>query len=149
MLYLVVKNMLVLGIETSCDETSIAVVQDGKRILSNLIASQEIIHQRFGGIVPELASRIHTEIIDSLFLEALRKSGVTIKEINLIAVTSSPGLKGSLLIGNVFARSLAFVHQIPLIEINHLQAHLAANFLSRGRIYPTRGLDKSSPYNRK
>ena len=133
--------MNVLGIETSCDETSIAVVQNGKKILSNIIASQEIIHQRFGGIVPELASRVHTEIIDSLFLNALRKSGVTIKEINLIAVTGSPGLKGSLLIGKVFARSLAFTHQIPLIEINHLHAHLAANFLAGEEIkFPAIGL---------
>ena len=122
--------MNVLGIETSCDETSIALVKNGKKILSNLIASQEIIHQRFGGVVPELASRAHTEIIESLFLEALRKSGVTIKEINLLAVTGFPGLKGSLLIGNVFARSLTFAHQIPLIELNHLHAHLAANFLN-------------------
>ena len=116
--------MNVLGIETSCDETSIALVKNGKEILSNLIASQDVVHQKFGGIVPELASRAHTEIIESLFLEALRKSGVAIKEINLIAVTNSPGLKGSLLIGNTFARSLTFAHQIPLIEINHLQAHL-------------------------
>ena len=133
--------MNVLGIETSCDETSIAVVQNGKKILSNIIASQEIIHQRFGGIVPELASRVHTEIIDSIFLNALRKSGVIIKKINLIAVTGSPGLKGSLLIGKVFARSLAFTHQIPLIEINHLHAHLAANFLAGEEIkFPAIGL---------
>jgi len=133
--------MLVLGVETSCDETSIALVKNGKKILSNIVASQDIVHQRFGGVVPELASRVHTEVIESLFLEALRKSGVTIKEINLIAVTGSPGLKGSLLIGNVFARSLAFAHQIPLIEVNHLHAHLAANFLSGEEIkFPAIGL---------
>ncbi len=133
--------MNVLGIETSCDETSIALVKNGKKILSNIVASQEIIHQKFGGVVPELASRAHTEIIESLFLEALRKSGVTIKEINLIAVTGSPGLKGSLLIGKVFARSLTFAYQIPLIEVNHLHAHLAANFLSGEEInFPAIGL---------
>ncbi len=121
--------MNILGIETSCDETAVAMVKDGKKILSNLIASQDMVHQRFGGIVPELASRVHTEIIDSLFLKALRKSKITIREINLIAVTAFPGLKGSLLIGNTFARSLAFANHIPLIEVDHLQAHLAANFL--------------------
>ncbi len=129
------NEMNVLGIETSCDETAVAVVRNGKKVLSNLIASQEIIHRKFGGIVPELASRAHTEIIDSLFLKALTKSGAIIEEIALIAVTGSPGLKGSLLIGNVFAHSLAFAHQIPLIKVNHLHAHLAANFLN-SPLYP-------------
>ncbi len=137
--------MNVLGIETSCDETAVAIVKDGKKVLSNVIASQDLVHQRFGGVVPELASRLHTEIIDSLFLKALRKSKIPISQINLIAVTSSPGLKGSLLIGNTFARSLAFAKHIPLIEVNHLQAHLAANFLDPPQPLPSREKKREKP----
>ena len=137
--------MFVLGIETSCDETAVAVVRDGKKVLSNIIASQNRAHQRFGGVVPELASRLHTEIIDSLFLKALRKSKITIRKINLIAVTGFPGLKGSLLIGNTFARSLAFANHIPLIEVDHLHAHLTANFLHPPQPLPSREKKREKP----
>jgi len=133
--------MFVLGIETSCDETSLAVVRDGKKVLANVIASQNRVHQRFGGVVPELASRAHVEVIDSLFLKALRDSKITSREISLIAVTASPGLKGSLLIGSTFGRALSFASHIPLTEVNHLCAHLAANFLIEKDIkFPAVGL---------
>jgi len=119
--------MLILGIETSCDETAIAVVQDGNRILSNEVASQTELHGRFGGVVPELASREHLKVIVPLFHEALKSAACSLDEIDAIAVTAGPGLVGSLLVGISFAKSLAYVKQKPLVPVHHLEGHIFAN----------------------
>ncbi|MDR0992303.1 MAG: tRNA (adenosine(37)-N6)-threonylcarbamoyltransferase complex transferase subunit TsaD [Ruminococcus sp.] len=121
--------MLILAIETSCDETAAAVVENGRKVLSNVIASQAEIHGRFGGVVPEIASRLHAECILETVKSALSESGVTLREIDKIAVTSEPGLIGALLVGLSFAKSLAFAADKPLIEVNHIAGHIAANFI--------------------
>jgi len=121
--------MRVLAIETSCDDTSAAVILDGRKILSNVVSSQVHIHQPYGGVVPELASRRHIESIVPIVTEALEKAKLTLREIDGIAVTQGPGLVGSLLIGLSFAKSLAFAAGIPLIGVNHIEAHLSAIFL--------------------
>lgn len=121
--------MLVLGIESSCDETAAAVVNNGK-ILSNVVASQIDIHSPYGGVVPEIASRQHLEAIHSVIKQALSNSGVSLKNIEGIAVTCGPGLIGSLLIGLSTAKALAFALDIPMIGVNHLEGHVAAVFLS-------------------
>jgi N6-L-threonylcarbamoyladenine synthase len=121
--------MLVLGIESSCDETAAAVVHNGK-ILSSVVASQIEIHSPYGGVVPEIASRKHLEMINPVIRQALRDADVTLKEIEGIAVTCGPGLVGSLLIGLSTAKTLAFALDIPMIGINHLEGHIAAVFLS-------------------
>ncbi len=124
--------MYILGIESSCDETSAAVVQmdEGeRRVLSNIVASQIEIHRLYGGVVPEIASRAHIEAISKITYEALDVAGLTIKDINCIAVTSHPGLIGALLVGVNFAKSLALAHGIPLVAVNHVKAHVAAAYL--------------------
>ena len=126
--------MNILGIETSCDETSAAVVKDGRFIRSNIITSSLKEHKKFGGIIPEIASRRQIELIDLVVKRALEKAGITLKKIDAIAVTSSPGLIGSLLVGISFARSLAFALGKPLIEVDHIKAHLYANFLTEKKL---------------
>src|SRR5579871_5712079 len=121
--------MLILGIETSCDETAAAVVEDGRHALSNVVASQINIHQVYGGVVPEVAARSHIEIILPVIHEALVKAGKTWNNIDGIAVTTGPGLLGSLLIGTLTARSIAQVRNIPLYAVNHVVAHTFANML--------------------
>jgi len=121
--------MKVLAIETSCDDTGAAVVLDGRNILSNIVSSQVSIHQKYGGVVPELASRKHIESIVPIVTEALEKAKVTLKEIDGIAVTQGPGLVGSLLVGLSFAKSIAFATGLPFIGVNHIEAHLSAIFL--------------------
>ncbi|MBI2837017.1 MAG: tRNA (adenosine(37)-N6)-threonylcarbamoyltransferase complex transferase subunit TsaD [Acidobacteria bacterium] len=121
--------MLILGIETSCDEASAAVLEDGRRILSNVIYSQDEIHNRYGGVVPELASREHLRKIDSVVATALEQAGVGIREIDAYAVTRGPGLIGSLLIGISYAKALAYFRQKPLFGVNHLIGHIHAVFL--------------------
>lgn len=121
--------MLTLGIETSCDETSVAVVIDGDKILSNVILSQ-LVHRGFGGVVPELASREHLKAIIPVYKEALKQAGASLDDITLIAVTYGPGLVGALLVGLNFAKGLAFGGNIPYIAVNHLEGHIAANFLA-------------------
>ncbi|MEP0829539.1 MAG: tRNA (adenosine(37)-N6)-threonylcarbamoyltransferase complex transferase subunit TsaD [bacterium] len=120
--------MLILGIETSCDETSVAVVRDGREILSNVILSQ-LIHGGYGGVVPELASREHLRSIIPVYREALAKAGVGESEIELVAATYGPGLVGALLVGLNFAKGLAYGNDIPFVAVNHLEGHIAANFL--------------------
>ena len=121
--------MRVLAIETSCDDTGAAVVLDGRKILSNVISSQIPIHQKYGGVVPELASRKHIESIVPIVTEALETAKVTLKEIDGIAVTQGPGLVGSLLVGLSFAKSLSFATGLPFVGVNHIEAHLSAIFL--------------------
>ncbi len=116
--------MLILGIESSCDETAAAVVAGGNKILSSVISSQIELHQPFGGVVPELASREHLEKIEPVVEEALTRAGVTVKDLDAIAVTNGPGLIGSLLIGVSFAKAMAFGLEIPFIGINHIEGHV-------------------------
>jgi N6-L-threonylcarbamoyladenine synthase len=123
--------MKVLAIETSCDDTGAAVVLNGRKILSNVVSSQISIHQKYGGVVPELASRKHIEMIVPIVTEALGTAQLTLKEIDGIAVTQGPGLVGSLLVGLSFAKSLSFATGLPLVGINHIEAHLSAIFLEK------------------
>ena len=123
--------MRVLAIETSCDDTGAAVILDGRKILSNIVSSQVPIHQKYGGVVPELASRKHIESIVPIVAEALETAKVTLKEIDGIAVTQGPGLVGSLLVGLSFAKSIAFATGLPFIGVNHIEAHLSAIFLEK------------------
>ena len=116
----------ILGIETSCDETAIGIVQDGRRILANVVASSQEFHKPYGGVVPEIAARIHVEVIWPVCEEALRAAGMAISEVDAIAVTHGPGLPGALLSGLAFAKGLALALDRPLIPVNHLAAHLYA-----------------------
>jgi N6-L-threonylcarbamoyladenine synthase len=120
-----VPNRLILGIESSCDETSAAVVRDGTEVLSNVVASQ-LIHSDYGGVVPELASREHLRAVLPVVREAMQRAGVTYKDLDAIAVTEGPGLAGALLVGITFAKALAFGAGLPLIAVNHLQGHIHA-----------------------
>jgi N6-L-threonylcarbamoyladenine synthase len=122
--------MIVLGIESSCDETAAAVVADGRRILSSVVASQDDVHAPFGGVVPELASRRHLEIVVPVIDRALGEAGVRAGELDGIAVTHGPGLVGSLLVGCTVAKSMAYVHGTPLVGVNHLEGHIYAAFLT-------------------
>ncbi|MBR5914505.1 MAG: tRNA (adenosine(37)-N6)-threonylcarbamoyltransferase complex transferase subunit TsaD [Selenomonadaceae bacterium] len=130
------KRTLTLGIETSCDETAAAVLSGGREILSNIISTQIPIHQKFGGVVPEIASRKHIVNIMPVIDEAINTAGVDIHEINQIAVTYGPGLVGALLVGVSAAKTLAFALKIPLIAVNHLEGHIFANFLSAPNLEP-------------
>jgi len=127
---------LIMGIETSCDETAAAIVEDGKKIISNIVASQISIHQKFGGVVPEIASRKHMEYIIPVIDRALEESGKKINDLSAIAVTYGPGLIGSLLVGLSIAKAMAYAQNIPLIGVNHLEAHIYANFLEHNEIKP-------------
>ncbi len=124
--------MITLGIETSCDETAVAVVQDGFTVRSNLIASQVHLHERFGGVVPEVAARAHVEALNPLMEEALEAAGVGFADLDGVAVTVGPGLVGALLTGMAAAKAVSLAAGIPLIGVNHLEGHLWANFLTHG-----------------
>ena len=124
--------MRVLGIETSCDETAVAVVDDGLKVLSNVLASQHDIHGPFGGVVPELASRAHLERLNRLMEQALREASAEWRDIEGIAVTQGPGLVGALLVGLATAKAVALALDVPLIAVNHLEGHVYANFLEHG-----------------
>jgi N6-L-threonylcarbamoyladenine synthase len=121
--------MIVLGIETSCDETAAAVLADGRRILSDVIASQDALHAPWGGVVPELASRRHLEVITPVVDRALGDAGVKLSDLDGLAVTQGPGLVGSLLVGCAVAKALAWAHRKPLVGVNHLEGHIFAAFL--------------------
>lgn len=130
----------ILAIETSCDETSAAVVEDGERVLSNVVASQIKSHQRFGGVVPEIASRHHVEQITFIVQEAMEEAGVTYEELDAVAVTEGPGLVGALLIGVSTAKAIAFAHGLPLIPVNHIAGHIYANRLIQPLQFPLMAL---------
>ncbi|MBI3595764.1 MAG: tRNA (adenosine(37)-N6)-threonylcarbamoyltransferase complex transferase subunit TsaD [Nitrospirae bacterium] len=119
-------RLLLLGIETSCDETAAAVVKDGREVLSNVLYSQEQIHQKYGGVVPELACRQHTAVISDVVCAALDKARVELRDLSGIAVTQGPGLMGALLVGVSFGKALAYRHKLRLIGVNHLEGHIAA-----------------------
>lgn len=118
-----------LGIETSCDETAAAVVQDGRKVLSNCILSQVDIHKQFGGVVPEVAARAHLETVNQVILQAVTESGLDFGHLDGIAFTQGPGLVGTLLAGMLAAKSLAWAHDLKLIAVDHLMAHVAANYI--------------------
>jgi tRNA N6-adenosine threonylcarbamoyltransferase len=126
--------MRILGIETSCDETAVAVVEDGRRILSNLISSQAHLHERFGGVVPEVASRAHVENINPLMTLALSEAGIWFSEVDAVAVTVGPGLVGALLVGLAAAKAVALALDVPFIGVNHLEGHIYANVLEHGPV---------------
>ena len=122
--------MIILAIETSCDETAISVVKEGHQILSNIIASQASHHRRYGGVVPEIAARMHADIIHSLIDQALDEASLSFSDITAIAVTYGPGLEGALIVGLSVAKSLSTLLSIPLIGVNHLHGHIYAHFLT-------------------
>ncbi|HAC14532.1 MAG TPA: tRNA (adenosine(37)-N6)-threonylcarbamoyltransferase complex transferase subunit TsaD [Bacteroidetes bacterium] len=138
--------MNILGIESSCDETAAAVYSD-HGLLSNVIASQSI-HRKFGGVVPELASRAHQKTIWSVTDQALNEAGMSINDIDAIAVTHGPGLMGALLVGLSFAKGLSLSHQIPIIGVNHIDAHIYANFIEETPVYPFLALIVSGGHTR-
>lgn len=130
------KDIYILGIESSCDETAAAVVKNGREVLSNIISSQIVIHRKFGGVVPEIASRKHIENIMPIIDAALREANVSLEQIDAVAVTYGPGLVGALLVGLSAAKSLAWAADKPLIGVNHLEGHVFANFLADEDLKP-------------
>ena len=128
--------MLILGIESSCDETSAALVRDGREILSNIILSQADIHAKYGGVVPEIASRAHTEAIYSLCEQAIKHANVNVTDIAAVAATYAPGLIGALLVGLNFGKALAYKLNAPFIPVNHIKAHIAAAYLEYQQLKP-------------
>lgn len=130
------EHIRILAIESSCDETAAAIVEDGRRILSNAVFTQIDMHALYGGVVPEIASRAHVEKADRMVDEALRQAGMTLQEVDAIACTYGPGLVGALLIGVSCAKALAFAADKPLIPVNHIEGHICANFLTSPELKP-------------
>ena len=130
------KEILTLGIESSCDETSIAVVKNGREILSNVINSQIKIHEKFGGVVPEIASRNHIEAISSVMKQAIKEANISYKDIDNIACTYGPGLVGALLVGVSYAKGLSYALNKPLTATNHIEGHIAANYITHKELKP-------------
>lgn len=128
--------MLTLAIETSCDETSCAVIKDGREVLSNIISSQIETHKKFGGVVPEIASRQHIENINQIVQEALDRAGIGFRDIDLVGVTQGPGLVGALLIGISTAKAIAYGLDKPLIGVNHIEGHVCANYIEHKDLKP-------------
>lgn len=131
------KDTIIMGIESSCDETSVAVVKNGREVLSNIINSQIKIHTEFGGVVPEIASRCHIEVINQVMKKALEEAKVTLDDIDGIAVTYGPGLVGALLVGVSYAKALSFASGKPLIAVNHMNGHIAANYITHPDLEPS------------
>ncbi|MBI5051044.1 MAG: tRNA (adenosine(37)-N6)-threonylcarbamoyltransferase complex transferase subunit TsaD, partial [Nitrospirae bacterium] len=123
--------MLILGIDTSCDDTTASVVEDGVKIISNVVSTQDEVHKKYGGIVPELASRRHVEMILPVVDGALKQAGANFKDLSAIAVCYGPGLIGSLLIGVCFAKALSYANKIPMVAVNHLEGHIFSAFLEK------------------
>ena len=131
-----VEDIRILAIESSCDETAAAVVLNGRKALSNVISSQIALHTQYGGVVPELASRMHIEAIDHVIRAALAEADCTFDDIDAIAVTNGPGLVGALLVGVAEAKAIAFALGKPLLGINHIEGHVSANFLEHPDLEP-------------
>ena len=129
-------STLILGIESSCDETAASVVADGREILSNVIASQIDIHTVYGGVVPEIASRKHTEAICTVTAKALKDADCTLEDLSAVAVTAGPGLVGALLVGVSFAKAMAYAAGLPLVPVHHIEGHIAANYLAHPELKP-------------
>lgn len=132
----IMADKLILAIESSCDETAAAVVKNGREVLSNIISSQIDLHTLYGGVVPEIASRKHTEQINQVVDEALKKADVTLEDIDAIAVTYGPGLVGALLVGVSFAKALSFASKIPLVGVHHIEGHISANYIENKELKP-------------
>ena len=130
------ENILILGIESSCDETSVSVVRNGREVLSNVINSQIDIHKEYGGVVPEIASRCHTEVINQITKQAVKEAGIKLNDIDAIAVTQGPGLVGALLVGVSYAKGLSYVLKKPLVGTNHIEGHIAGNYLTYPDLKP-------------
>ena len=130
------EDVLTLGIESSCDETSVAVVKNGREVLSNIIDTQIPIHEKYGGVVPEIASRNHIEAISRVTKLALEKAGVSFKDIDAITPTYGPGLVGALLVGLSYAKALSYALNKPLVGVNHIQGHIAANYITYKELEP-------------
>ena len=130
------ENIIVLSIESSCDETSVAIVKNGREVLANVVASQIDIHRRFGGVVPEVASRNHITAISNIFKQALEEAGLAKEDIDAVAVTYGAGLVGALLVGVNFAKGLAYSLEVPLIAVSHVHGHIAANYISHTNLKP-------------
>lgn len=130
------KDILILGIESSCDETAAAVVKNGREALSNVINSQIDIHKQYGGVVPEIASRCHIEAVNTVVDEALEHAGVTFADVDAIAVTYGPGLVGALLVGVSTAKALAYALKKPLVNVHHIKGHICANYVAHHELKP-------------
>lgn len=130
------KDLIILAIESSCDETAISVVKNGREVLSNLVSSQIEIHRRFGGVVPEIASRNHLMAISNLYEEAIKEAGIAPQDLDAIAVTYGAGLMGALLVGVNFAKGLSYSLNKPLIAVNHVHGHIASNYISHPDLEP-------------
>ena len=130
------KDILTLGIESSCDETSVAIVKNGREVLSNIIDTQIPIHEKYGGVVPEIASRNHIEAISRVTKKALEEAKLSLSDIDAITPTYGPGLVGALLVGLSYAKALAFANGIPLVGVNHIQGHIAANYITYKELEP-------------
>ncbi len=130
------KDILTLGIETSCDETSVAVIKNGREILSNIVDTQIPIHEKYGGVVPEIASRNHIEAITRVTKKALKEANITFKDITAITPTYGPGLVGALLVGVSYAKALSFAIDKPLVGVNHIQGHIASNYITYKELKP-------------
>lgn len=130
------KDILILGIESSCDETAASVIKNGRTVLSNIISSQIDLHTLYGGVVPEIASRKHIEKINQVIEEALKEAGVILKDLDAIAVTYGPGLVGALLVGVAEAKAISFATGIPLIGVHHIEGHISANYIEHWELVP-------------
>lgn len=130
------KDTIILAIESSCDETAAAVVKNGREVLSNIISTQISVHQKYGGVVPEIASRKHVESILPVIDNALKDAGVTMDDVDAVGVTYGPGLVGALLVGLTAAKSLAFATGKPLVPVNHIEGHIAANYIEHKELQP-------------
>lgn len=130
------KDIYILGIESSCDETAAAVVKNGREVLSNIISSQVPIHEKFGGVVPEIASRNHVEAISNVTKKALKEANMNLEDIDAIACTYGPGLVGALLVGVSYAKALSYASKKPLIGTNHIEGHIAANYITHKDLKP-------------
>lgn len=130
------RDIYVLGIESSCDETSVAIVKNGREVLSNVINSQIKIHENYGGVVPEIASRCHTEVINQVTKQALKEANMKLEDIDVIATTYGPGLVGALLVGVSYAKGLSFATNKPLLGVNHIEGHIAANYITHKDLKP-------------
>ena len=130
------KDIIVLGIESSWDETSVSVVKNGREVISNIINSQIKIHESYGGVVPEIASRCHVEVINQVTKEALKQANITFNDIDVVSCTYGPGLVGALLVGVSYAKALSFALNKPLVGVNHIEGHIAANYITHKELEP-------------